>query len=116
MPGLYLLDEARARLGRGPMAWDLIATFPDAGDDLEDPSRAWGPGRRETALGRLRVDGVHADQKRVEGLVFDPAGVVPGLELSDDPILRYRPLAYSESYARRAREQRTGPAPEDMGQ
>jgi catalase len=115
-PGLYLLDEARSRLAGGPWAWDLVAAFPDAGDDLEDPSRTWGPGRRETVLGRLRVEGVHPDQKQIEGLVFDPAGVVPGLELSDDPILRYRPLAYSESYARRARERRTGPAPADMGQ
>ena len=33
--------------------------------------------------------------------VFDPGRVVDGIELSDDPILRYRPGAYSESVARR---------------
>ncbi len=35
-------------------------------------------------------------------MVFDPARVVDGIELSEDPILRYRPSAYSESIARRA--------------
>lgn len=116
LPDLYLLDELRARLGQGPMAWDLVAVFPKEGDPLDDPSAAWGPGREETVLGRLRLEKIHEDQKAVEGLVFDPTGVVPGVELSGDPILRYRPLAYSESYARRARETRTGPAPADMGQ
>jgi catalase len=94
----------------------LIAVFPKESDPLDDPSAAWGPGREEIVLGHLRLERVHEDQKAVEGLVFDPTSVVPGLELSDDPILRYRALAYSESYARRAREPRTGPAPADMGQ
>ena len=34
-------------------------------------------------------------------VVFDPTRVVDGIELSDDPILRYRPGAYSESVSRR---------------
>ena len=34
-------------------------------------------------------------------VVFDPTRVVDGIELSDDPILRYRPAAYTESVARR---------------
>ena len=33
--------------------------------------------------------------------VFDPTRVVDGIELSDDPILRFRPSAYSESISRR---------------
>jgi catalase len=33
--------------------------------------------------------------------VFDPTRVVDGIELSDDPILRYRPDAYTESVSRR---------------
>ena len=34
-------------------------------------------------------------------VVFDPARIVDGIELSDDPILRYRPAAYSASVSRR---------------
>jgi catalase len=36
-----------------------------------------------------------------EVVVFDPTRIIDGLELSDDPILRYRPLAYAESVKRR---------------
>jgi catalase len=34
-------------------------------------------------------------------LVFDPTRVTDGIELSDDPVLRFRPKAYSVSVARR---------------
>jgi catalase len=34
-------------------------------------------------------------------LVFDPGRVADGIECSNDPVLRYRPPAYSESIARR---------------
>ena len=36
-----------------------------------------------------------------EVVVFDAARVVDGIELSDDPILRFRPGAYSASVERR---------------
>jgi catalase len=34
-------------------------------------------------------------------LVFDPGRVTDGIELSGDPVLRFRPKAYSDSVARR---------------
>ena len=34
-------------------------------------------------------------------LVFDPTRVTDGIELSDDPVLRFRHDAYAESIARR---------------
>ena len=34
-------------------------------------------------------------------LVFDPTRVVDGIELSNDPVLRFRHDAYSDSVARR---------------
>ena len=34
-------------------------------------------------------------------LVFDPTRVTDGIECSDDPVLLFRPKAYSESVARR---------------
>jgi catalase len=34
-------------------------------------------------------------------LVFDPARVTDGVALTPDPVLQFRPRAYSESVARR---------------
>ncbi len=115
-PEQYLMNELRARLGQGPLSWDLIAQFAEPGDSLDDPSVLWPVGRRETILGSLSLDRVHEDQEAIEGMVFDPTGVVAGLGLSEDPILKFRSRVYSESYSRRTSETRTAPAPADMGQ
>ena len=54
--------------------------------------------------GTIEVTGPDpAREQDGEVVVFDPTRVVDGIELSDDPILRYRPAAYSASVSRRAR-------------
>jgi catalase len=116
LPPLYLLDELRARLARGAIEWDLSFQFPAAGDPLDDATRAWPETRPTSRVGTLTVTKVEGDQAATEGLVFDPTNVAPGIELSNDPLLRFRADAYSESYRRRAQEKRDAPAPGDLGQ
>lgn len=115
-PKLYLLDEIRARVPKAPLVWDLVAVLAAPRDSLDDPSQPWPEGRTRVTLGELTVDRVHEDQKAIEGMVFDPTGIVPGLALSDDPILKFRAQVYGASYERRTKEKRTEPAPADMGQ
>ena len=59
-------------------------------------------GRRRVTVGTLKLTGL--DTEREQGsdvLVFDPTRVTDGIECSDDPVLRFRPIAYSESVTRR---------------
>jgi catalase len=112
----FLLAELRARLLAAPLSWRLQLQFPAAGDVLDDATRAWPDNRRTLDAGTLTVSAVAPDQYALEPLVFDPTGVVPGLELSADPLLRFRADVYSESYNRRTHERRAGAAPVDMGQ
>ena len=72
-----------------------------------DPHRAtsvWS-GARELLAGRIVVtaplDDPEGGPMTSSPTVFDPTRVVPGIELSDDPILQYRRGAYSESVSRR---------------
>jgi catalase len=52
--------------------------------------------------GTIEVTGPDPDREQHgEVVVFDPTRVVDGIELSDDPILRYRAAAYSASVSRR---------------
>jgi catalase len=112
----FLLAELRARLAAAPLSWRLQLQFPAAGDVLDDATRAWPDNRRTLDAGMLTVSAVAPDQRALEPLVFDPTGVVPGLELSADPLLRFRADVYSESYNRRTHEPRAGAGPADMGQ
>ncbi len=96
-----LREEMAARLERGPVEHDVRVTVAGPGHDPHDPTSVW-KGARELVAGRITVTEALSDPETAGAVVvFDPTRVVDGLELSDDPILRYRPGAYSVSVSRR---------------
>lgn len=96
----YLQDELSRTLAAGPATLRLVFILAADGDSLIDPTAPWGEDREEVVAGRLEITGL-ADQESCEGLVFDPTSVVDGIELSDDPILHARSVAYARSFAAR---------------
>jgi catalase len=96
-----LFEEIAARLGAGPVTFALEVQVAEDGDDPHDPMSVWRS-KDVFDAGTLTITGV-ADDPEADGgvVVFDPTRVVDGIELSDDPILLYRPKAYSESVKRR---------------
>ncbi len=74
-----LSQEMAARLVRGPVAHEMWVQIAGEGHDPHSATSVW-KGCREMLAGR----------------------VVDGIELSDDPILRYRPAVYSESISHRS--------------
>jgi catalase len=98
-----LAEEMAARLERGSVRFDLRVTVAAEGDDPDDPMSVWA-GARELSAGTIEVTATEADPE-ADGrgpVVFDPVRVVDGISLSRDPILLYRPGAYSVSVARRS--------------
>jgi catalase len=101
-PKDYLQTDLLERMQRAPLEFALEVQIAEPDDSTVDPSAAWsGRGRRVT-VGVLRVTG--PDHEREQGddvLVFDPSRVTDGIECSEDPVLQFRPRAYSESVRRR---------------
>jgi catalase len=95
----YLRDEILARDESG---FRLLAVIAQEGDPVDDPTAAWPAERERVEVGRLVLTGPETERER-DGdiLVFDPTRVTAGIELSDDPILHFRPRTYSVSVARR---------------
>lgn len=102
-PPQYLISEIKQRPGA---SWKLVLTFAGPGDPVDDVTKQWPEDRETVVAGELVLGDVHPDQAAVERTVFDPTGVVPGIELSDDPILRFRSPVYTESFERRTNEER----------
>ncbi|MFI5842583.1 catalase [Catenuloplanes sp. NPDC051500] len=100
-PAQYLVDEIHRR---GAASWSLVFTLAEPGDPTDDVTAVWPDSRETVTAGSLRLGAAVEDEAAVEATVFDPAGVVPGIELSGDPILRFRSQVYSESFARRTHE------------
>ena len=96
-----LFEEMAARLERGPVAHEVRVQVAAAGDDPHSATSVW-KGARELVAGRIEVTEALPEQEVDQPVVFDPTRVVDGIELSDDPILRYRPVAYTESVSRRS--------------
>jgi catalase len=95
----YLQEDV---LARGEIAFRLVVVIAEDSDEVDDPTVAWPEERESVDVGRLVLDGPDTERER-DGdiLVFDPTRVIDGIELSDDPVLRFRPRAYSVSVARR---------------
>lgn len=95
-----LREEMHARVAAGPVRFSLDVQVAGPGDDPHDPTSVW-----QTSWQRAGELTVTAHEENAETdttiVVFDPTRVVAGIELSDDPILRFRAEAYDESARRR---------------
>jgi catalase len=93
--------EILARLAAPPVRYTREVQVAGAGDDPHDPMSVWKAGFFDA--GTIEVTGPDPEREQNgEVVVFDPTRIVDGIELSDDPILRYRAGAYSASVSRRA--------------
>jgi catalase len=100
----FLMTELRDRLKRGPVTFHLKAQLANPGDPTSDPSRPWPDDRRMVELGALTLDRFVEDSAEAQkALVYFPAQVPDGIELSDDPMVSVRTSAYAESFSRRSR-------------
>jgi catalase len=99
----YLQEEILARVSESGAAFRLVLTLAELGDPVDDPTAAWPPERATVVAGRLELTGPETERER-EGdvLVFDPTRLTDGIELTEDPILRFRPRAYAASVERRS--------------
>jgi len=99
----YLQEELRERLAREPVRFVLEVQIAREGDRVNDPNAPWRDDRETVEAGTLELTALDTErERRGDVLVFDPVRVTDGIELSDDPVLRFRTDAYAESIERRS--------------
>lgn len=102
----YLQDELRATLlasrGKDHPRFTLMMMIGEAGDDLDDPTRAWPPHRTRIFMGTMDIEHIPHDQVlECERLSFNPGLLVDGIAMSNDPVLKFRVETYKESSKQR---------------
>ncbi len=107
----FLHRELNHRLAGAPVLFDFRIQVAGPNDSTVDPSAAWRS--TETILvGTLEITGLDTERERGDDIVvFDPMRVTDGIEPSDDPVLRFRTLAYSASVKLRTGVDRGAEAP-----
>jgi catalase len=99
----YLQEEIVSRIAAGRVAFRLVVTLAELGDAVDDPTEQWPADRERVDVGRLEITDRETGRERDgDVLVFDPTRIVDGIELTEDPILRFRSGAYSVSVERRS--------------
>lgn len=94
----YLQGELRQRLALWPAQFLLLMTIGETGDALDDPTTPWPLKRRRVMMGTLTISAIAEDQERdCEKMSFNPCRLVPGIAISEDPILAARRDAYELS-------------------
>ncbi|OBH26778.1 catalase [Mycobacterium sp. E342] len=107
----FLTDELNARLASGPVRFDYRVQIGGPTDSTVDPSAPWQSTQIAT-VGTLEITGLETEREHGGDIVvFDPMRVTDGIEPSDDPVLRFRTLAYSASVKLRTGVDRGAEAP-----
>ena len=107
----FLTDELGTRLASGPVRFDFRVQIAGPKDSTVDPSAPWQSTETVT-VGTLEITGLDTEREHGNDIVvFDPMRVTDGIEPSDDPVLRFRTLAYSASVKLRTGVDRGAEAP-----
>ena len=107
----FLIDELDERLASQPVRFEYQVQIAAHGDSTVDPSKPWHSTQTVT-VGTLEITGVETEREHGGDIVvFDPMRVTDGIEPSDDPVLRFRTLAYSASVKLRTGVERGPEAP-----
>lgn len=113
-PGLdngdeYLARELASTLdnfrGKDHPRFSLMMTIGEAGDEMNNPARAWPPHRTRVMMGTLNiVNKAPGLRDEFEKTSFNPGLLTDGIALSDDPVLKFRVMAYKRASEKRGAE------------
>jgi catalase len=107
----FLIHELDERLASQPVRFDYQVQIGVHGDSTVDPSKPWRSDQTVT-VGTLEITGIDTEREHDGDIVvFDPMRVTDGIDASDDPVLRFRTLAYSASVKLRTGVDRGPEAP-----
>jgi catalase len=107
----FLAAELDERLASQPVRFDYQVQIAAQDDSTVDPSKPWHSEQAVT-VGTLEITGVETEREHGGDIVvFDPMRVTDGIEPSDDPVLRFRTVAYSASVKLRTGVDRGPEAP-----
>lgn len=100
----FYVAELTERLGKGPVAFDLVAVAAKDGDPMNDVTAMWPDEetRPATTLGTVTIAKI-AEAATCDGQTFDPTILAEGVAgPKDDPMFAIRSPAYAISVTRRA--------------
>jgi catalase len=98
---MYLSEDIKARIAKGPFRFSYYAQLAEPGDHIADPSIAWPDTRTRVLLGTIEVRSLAPNTATEdEALSFSPNNLPDGIKPAD-PMLTFRTRAYPISVKER---------------
>ena len=102
-----MFDALIAQIHRRPLQWYLIVIVGQPGDPTNDATIAWPAGREQVNVGTLTLDRVESDDtSAARDINFDPLVLPAASRRRTTRCSSARSAVYSQSYTRRAGEQK----------
>ena len=102
----FFFENLRDNLKRHGVAWDMVITLANPGDEIDNAAIQWRGEHRQIVAARLTVEAISRDEGGpCDAINFDPLILSTGFAPSNDPLLQARRDAYAVSFGRRLSEQ-----------
>lgn len=101
LPNDFLVDDLKARVAKGGVAFNFNVQIAEAGDVVNNATVPLPANRKVVTAGRLVIEKVDETGKSCDSMMFNPLVLPKGITPSDDPILMARPGSYAVSLGRR---------------
>lgn len=102
----FLFDNLQKNLTSHSVTWDMVITFANPEDDVDNAAIAWQGQHQQIVAAELTIDAIQSEQAGKCDLInFDPLVLSTGFAPSADPLLQARRNAYAVSFGRRLAEQ-----------
>jgi catalase len=96
----FLKAEMTERLKKQKVEFNLWVQVAEKDDNITNPTIEWPSTRKEIQVGKIKITKISNNENECNTM-FNPIALLPGIEPSDDPILKARLPAYIEGLGRR---------------
>lgn len=101
----FFFENMQANLAKGEVAWDMVVSLAQNGDDILDPAIRWSDDNPKITAAKLIVTSAVREADGVcDEMNFDPTLLTDGVEPSEDPMLAVRASIYASGIGRRLSE------------
>ena len=101
----FFLQNIEANLKSGEVAWNMVVTFANSDDPVNNPAALWTGDHKQINAARFVVTSAMSEADgRCDGINYDPLVLSEGFAPSEDPMLEARSLIYAIGVGKRLSE------------
>ena len=101
----FFFDNMQTNLDKHGISWDMVVTFANESDDINNPAISWQGKHKTITAATLNVTSINLEKDgRCDSINYDPLILSSGFAPSQDSMLQARRASYAISFSKRMSE------------